>query len=168
MTADDLIALNEEIAGMARAGLPLDQGLAALAHEMSTGQLQKVTSALAKDLQAGHTLPEALERRKGQVPPFYAGLVAAGVRTGRISEVLATLTVYARSLVNVRNTIIDALFYPCVVLLFAFVLFGGLCFFVFPQFDELFHSFQMTLPPLTEVVLALGRQPLYFVVFPAL
>ena len=30
MTADDLITLNEEIAGMARAGLPLDQGLAAL------------------------------------------------------------------------------------------------------------------------------------------
>ena len=36
-----------------------------------------MTAALAQDLQAGHTLPEALERQKGRVPPFYAGLVAA-------------------------------------------------------------------------------------------
>lgn len=168
MNPDDLIALNEEIAGMARAGLPLDQGLAALAREMTTGKLQKVTASLARDLKDGHTLPEALDRQKGRVPSFYAGLVSAGVRTGRISEVLATLTVYARSVVNVRNTILDALFYPTVVLLFAFVLFCGLCFFVFPQFDELFRSFGMVLPPLTEVVLALGRNPVYFVVFPAL
>src|SRR5881392_1032355 len=104
MNPDDLIALNEEIAGMARAGLPLDQGLAAISREMGRGRLQQVTAALARDLRAGQTLPQALERQAGRVPPFYAGLVAAGVRTGRISEVLATLTVYARSLVNLRTT----------------------------------------------------------------
>src|SRR5205814_6446812 len=91
MTPDDLIALNEEIAGMARAGLPLDRGLAALAKEMGRGRLQQVTAALAQALRAGQTLPQALERQAGRVPPFYAGLVAAGVRTGRICGVLATL-----------------------------------------------------------------------------
>src|SRR5947199_5537935 len=95
MNPDDLIALNEEIAGMARAGLPLDQGLSALAREMGHGRLQKVTSAIADDLRAGRTLPEALERQEGRVPPYYAGLVAAGVRTGRVGEVLSTLTSYA-------------------------------------------------------------------------
>src|SRR5437879_8141976 len=88
LSADDLITLNEEIAGMARAGLPLDQGLAALAREMGAGRLQRVTATLADDLRAGHTLPEALARQGDRVPPFYAGLVAAGVRTGRVSEVL--------------------------------------------------------------------------------
>src|SRR5262245_10152711 len=42
LSADDLIILNEEIAGMARAGLPLDQGLAVLAREMGRGRLQQV------------------------------------------------------------------------------------------------------------------------------
>src|SRR5580693_1936284 len=63
LSADDLIALNEEIAGMARAGLPLDQGLAALAREMGRGRLQKVTAKIAADLHAGFTLPEALDRQ---------------------------------------------------------------------------------------------------------
>src|SRR5712692_6033365 len=130
MNAETLIALNEEIAGMARAGLPLDQGLAALAREMGKGRLQQVTAALAKDLQAGQTLPEALNRQSGRVPPFYAGLVAAGIRTGRISEVLATLTTYARSVVNLRTIVLDAIFYPGVVLLIAGTLFVLLCYFI--------------------------------------
>src|SRR5947209_1505582 len=90
MNAEDLIALNEEIAAMARAGLPLDQGLAALAREMDRGRLRQVTAELAEDLRQGKTLPEALERQGNRVPPFYAALVTAGIRTGRIGEVLAT------------------------------------------------------------------------------
>src|SRR5207237_10908118 len=92
----------------------------------------------------------------------------AGVRTGRISEVLATLTVYARSLVNLRATILDALFYPAVVMLFALCLFGFFCFAVVPQFDQIFRDFQMTLPALTEAVLVVGRQPVERVVLPVL
>src|SRR5258708_33576236 len=92
MNPDDLIALNEERAGMARAGLPLDQGLAALAREMGGGRLRQVTAELADDLRRGKTLPEALERQGGRVPPYYSSLVMAGVRTGRIGDVLTTLT----------------------------------------------------------------------------
>src|SRR5207302_9426861 len=124
MNNDDLVTLNEEVAGMARAGLPLDQGLAALAREMGRGRLQHVTAQLAKDLQAGHPLPEALERQGGRVPPFYAGLVAAGIRTGRVSEVLATLTVYTRALADLRAAVLGALVYPAVILGVALILFG--------------------------------------------
>ena len=41
MTADELVALNEQIAGMAKAGLPLDRGLAGLAKEMGYGRLRR-------------------------------------------------------------------------------------------------------------------------------
>src|SRR5437868_5408901 len=97
LSADDLITLNDEIAGMARAGLPLDQGLAALAREMGRGRLQQVTRHLAEDLRAGFTLPQALQRQQARVPPYYAALLAAAIRSGRIGEVLATLTLYARA-----------------------------------------------------------------------
>ena len=83
LSAEDLATLNEEIAGMARAGLPLDQGLAMLAREMGKGRLQRVTSDLADDLRSGLTLPEAIERQGSRVPPYYAALVLAGTRTGR-------------------------------------------------------------------------------------
>src|SRR5438034_494904 len=119
MNAEDLTTLNEEIAAMARAGLPLDQGLKALADEMGRGRLQKVTALLAEDLRAGRTLPEALQHLGNRVPPFYAGLVEAGVRSGRVAEVLATLTSYARTIAGLRATVVDAIIYPAVVVVFA-------------------------------------------------
>lgn len=168
MKSEDLIALNDEISGMARAGLPLDQGLSALASDMGTGRLQRVTEAIAIDLRAGRPLPEALDRQGTNVPPFYAGLVSAGIRTGRLGEVLATLTVYARVLANLRGLVLDALFYPAIVLLAAFGLFTFLAFVVVPQFEKIFQDFQLTLPWLTQTVLIFGRHPLEFFVFPLL
>ena len=103
LSAEDLITLNEEIAGMAKAGLPLDQGLSTLAREMGSGRLQKVTATLAADLRAGLTLPQALERQGGRVPPYYASLLAAAIRSGRIGDMLGTLTLYARSLNDFRS-----------------------------------------------------------------
>jgi type II secretory pathway component PulF len=160
MKPDDLIALNEEIAGMARAGLPLDQGLAALAREMGRGRLRSVTSAIANDLKAGRTLPEALERQGTNVPPYYSSLVAAGIRTGRIGDVLASLTAYGRAMANLRTIVLDALFYPAVILVFAFALLGFQLLFILPNFEMIFRDFQMQLPFVTELLLSIGRHPM--------
>lgn len=168
MNADDLIALNEEIAAMARAGLPLDQGLAALAREMGRGQLQQVTAQIAADLRAGKTLPESLEKQGKRVPPFYAGLVEAGIRSGRVAEVLATLTEYARALANLRATVVDAALYPAVVLAVAAAILAVVVGFLTPQYDQLFQSFGMRLPAITEAMLTICRQPLKFLVAPVL
>ena len=168
LSPDDLITLNEEIAGMARAGLPLDQGLRALAREMGSGRLQRATAEIADALRAGHTLPEALQRQEGRVPAFYAGLVAAGVRSGRVVEVLATLTMYARSISDLRKTIIDALFYPAVVVSFALTLFGFTCYWIIPQFAKIFSDFGIELPAITRLALEFGRHPAEIFLIPPL
>ena len=133
---------------------------------MGRGNLQRVTQALAEDLITGKTLPEALENQSAHLPPFYAGLVSAGVRTGRIAEVLATLTIYARMLTNARTLIVEAFFYPVIVLIFAIGLFGFLSFVILPEFDSIFTEFQMNLPLVTQGVLALSRKPMEYLFAP--
>jgi type II secretory pathway component PulF len=167
LSPEDLVTLNEEIAGMARAGLPLDQGLATLAREMGRGRLQKVTSQLADDLRAGLTLPQALQKQQGRVPPFYAALLAAGIRSGRIGDVLGTLTLYARSVADFRDAVTGALVYPAVVLALglALLMFVGTS--VLPSFVDIFDKFKMQLPKLTEVLLFIGSHPIEVVVAPA-
>jgi type II secretory pathway component PulF len=162
----DLIALNDEIAAMARAGLPLDQGLAAMAREMGTGRLQRATREIAEDLRSGLTLPDALEQQAGRVPDFYPALVQAAIRSGRIEEVLGTLTTYARSIADLRSTVVGAIFYPCVVLAFSFILFGFVCWRIIPQFDKVFQDFGLVLPRITLAVIQIGRHPFEFVLLP--
>jgi type II secretory pathway component PulF len=166
MKDEDLIALNEEIAGMARAGLPLDQGLAAMARDMVRGDLKRATMALADDLRAGHTLPEALAKQPHRVPSFYASLVTAGIRSGRIADVLATLSLYARSVASVRATIREALYYPATVLAFGILLFLGYGFVVLPMFAQVFEGFEVKLPAVTRGILIIFEQPLLFIVCP--
>lgn len=166
MNAEELTALNDQIAGMARAGLPLDQGLAGLARDMSRGKLRRVTEAIAADLRQGATLPEAMEKQKGELPSYYANLITAGVKTGRLPEVLATMTGYARTVSTMRSIIIDSLFYPAIILLISLAILGAVVYYLMPQFDKIFQEFGMRLPLLTQFVLALSRHPVQYLLIP--
>jgi type II secretory pathway component PulF len=168
MTADDLTALNEQIAAMARAGLPLDQGLQELAQEMGRGQLSKATHMLASDLQAGLSLPEALARQSGTLPPYYANLVTAGIQSGRLPEVLATLTGYARAISSTRATVIESFIYPAVVLVLGMSLFAALSVFILPQFEKIFQEFGLNVPGITQMLMFIGHNPMETLLLPFL
>jgi type II secretory pathway component PulF len=161
LSLEEFILLNEEIAGMARAGLPLDQGLAVLADEMGRGKLQNVTAQIAVDLKSGLTLPQAVEKHAGRLPAYYAKLLAAGIRSGRVSDVIGTLTVYARTLADLRNTVIAALFYPCMVMVLSLFIFAGLSFFLVPQFEDIFRQLGIKKPFLTEMAFFIFNHALW-------
>ena len=133
LTPDQLIYLNEEIAGMARAGLPLEEGLASIAREMSRGNLKEATQLLAQDLKQGKSLPEAIAAQQGRVPKFYSSLMNAGIRGGNLPEVLSLLTTYARSLSDLSSVVYTALLYPMMVILIAILLTVIIMIFVMPQ-----------------------------------
>jgi type II secretory pathway component PulF len=168
LSAEELVRLNEEIASLARAGLPLDQGLAALAAEMGHGRIRRVTTAVAADLQAGRTLPEALERRARRIPPYYAALVAVGVRSGRLAEVLSTLTSYSRAMAELKAAVLGALLYPSIIFCAGMGLVIGCLYFIIPRFEKIFADFKMKLPWLTEFVLGLSHHPVLYFVLPPL
>ena len=151
---------------MAKVGLPLDQGLSAIAKEMGGGRLQAVTERLAHDLRSGCTLPEAIKRQSPALPPYYAALLNAGIRSNRLGDVLGTMTLYARQMADFREAITSALFYPAVVAVLGF----GLLAFVGvdrpPKYVEIFREFKMKLPFLTEILLFIGKHPIEFFVLP--
>jgi type II secretory pathway component PulF len=166
LSADDLVTLNEELAGLARAGLPLDQGLAALARDMYRGRLKQVTEDLAADLRAGHTLPEALTRQQGRLPAYYAALVTAGVRSGRIDQVLATLTSYARALSELRATVISAVLYPTLVFVLGLGILTAVAYYLIPHFEKTFVEMRLELPAASKLAFAAAHEPLQFIVLP--
>jgi type II secretory pathway component PulF len=166
MNADELVALNEQIAGMAKAGLPLDHGLSMLAKEMGRGRLRRVTAALGEDLRNGQTLPEALERRRGELPPYYAALAAAGIRTGQLPDVLTTLTNYARTIAQTRSMIVEAITYPLIVLAFAVILFAFMGTIVIPQFQQIFNDFKLPMPMVTTWAMKVTNSPLTWMLAP--
>ena len=82
MTLDDLIALNDEIAALVRAGVPLEAGLAELGGDLP-GRLGRFAAGLAQRTARGESLAQAITGDAGQLPPAYRAVVeAACVRAG--------------------------------------------------------------------------------------
>lgn len=156
MRPDDLVTLNEQIASMARAGLPLDQGLRSLASDLQSGRLKRVTLGLSEELRQGANLAEAFDRWQSDLPPHYAGIAEAGIRTGRLPDVLQTLTRHARSIVEMRSTILAAMIYPILVVIVAVGVLIGL---VYLQrlLSETLREFQLQLPKATRATIWLGE-----------
>ncbi|QDV33042.1 type II secretion system F family protein [Tautonia plasticadhaerens] len=140
LALEDLIALNDEIAALVRAGVPLERGLVGTGRDLR-GRLGKVADAVGRRMEAeGCSLGEALEAEAGGLPELYRAAVAAGIRSGRLPAALEGLSTFARSLADLRRAIGLALIYPAIVLVFAFGLFLTFVVVLAPGIDEAFAS----------------------------
>src|SRR5689334_7011005 len=86
--AADSIELATHLAELAKAGLPLAGGLRALADELPRGRLARTCRALADKLDSGVPLEQAIGSRDMRLPAHMRALLVAGVRSGRLVEVL--------------------------------------------------------------------------------
>ena len=153
ITLDELIALNDEIAALVRAGVPLEKGLAALGSDMP-GRLGKLTTAVAENMSRGQSLSQALADRSGGVPGVYRAVVTAGIRTGRLSSALEALAGSVRRLAETRRAIVAASLYPLLVFLLAWALFVAFVIVIVPGLEQLFRQID---PPGSTVLGQVGR-----------
>ncbi|MGH7129902.1 MAG: type II secretion system F family protein, partial [Planctomycetaceae bacterium] len=104
------------------------------------GRLGTLMSRLASRMSAGETLPDAIAAESRSFPRACVALIEAGLATGRLPEVLESLSRFTRSLLDVRRRIALALIYPCVVLVAAYYLF---CFLLGQPVSMLVETYRM-------------------------
>ncbi len=151
ISLEHLIALNEEISALSRAGMPLERGLMGVGGDLP-GRLGSLATRLSQRMERGDSLPDALAAEGSNLPATYRAVVEAGLRSGRLSAALEGLTGFARGHVEMRRAVGLALLYPVIVLLVGYGLFVGLILIVVPQLIEAFDSFRLaTFQPLREL-----------------
>jgi type II secretory pathway component PulF len=119
---EQLLALNDEMAALARAGVPLECGLLDMSRELS-GRPGKLAEFLGTRLNAGESLPQILAREKERFPPIWRAVVEAGLRAGQLPAALEAMSVTGRRVAEVRKSLGAALLYPLVVVAVAFATF---------------------------------------------
>ena len=96
ITIDQLLALNEEIIALVRAGVPLERGLLLAGWDIR-GKLGRIAGALGGRMSRGESLVEALDGEKLAIPPLYRAVVEAGARSGQLPVALEGLARYVRA-----------------------------------------------------------------------
>ncbi|WP_165251444.1 type II secretion system F family protein [Paludisphaera soli] len=156
MTVAELVALNEEIAALVRAGSPLEAGLGRTSGELP-GRLRGVAAALADRMKRGQSLVEALDAEGAAIPPLYRAVVEAGARTGDVSAALGGMSRYLRGFAEARDAVGLALWYPLVVASLAYALFLGVVVVLAPRFGEAFASLGLPTTRALALVESIGR-----------
>jgi general secretion pathway protein F len=161
MTLNDLLALNDEIAALVRAGVPLEQGLAELGADMR-GRLGQVASTLAERTARGESLEQALADQAVSLSPAYRAVVQAGVRAGRLPAALEAVAASAHRTAETQRAAVVAVSYPLLVFALAWT---GLAVFSCTLAPSLAASFLALNVPGQKVFAALawlGKGALYW------
>ena len=125
ISIDDFVALNDEMASLVRAGVPLELGLQGFSRGVS-GRLKMLSERLSQRMNAGETLEEAILSERDAFPRMYRFAIEAGMRAGHLPQAMQSLSRYARLLSDARRKINLALIYPAIILLLAYYLLWGI------------------------------------------
>lgn len=132
LNSEDLSTFNDQLAQLARAGLPVESGLQLLAKDMSRGRLRNAVQAVSNDLQRGLTLPQAIDAHRRAFPPLYANVVDAGIRANNLPAVLFNLSKHLDLTRRIRASVSRAIAYPTMVLIAIVIVSAFLSAYVLP------------------------------------
>ncbi|GAH66411.1 unnamed protein product, partial [marine sediment metagenome] len=112
----EFLLFNQQLASIAQAGIPMEHGLRQIAGDVGSGRMRALIEGIADDLEAGKSIQEAVGARRAHLPALYARIVEAGVKTGRLGEMLTSLNRHLEVAGRTRRIVFEAALYPLVVL----------------------------------------------------
>jgi type IV pilus assembly protein PilC len=142
---------------MLDAGLPLVQCLAAMGSQNPNAAFKTVLEQIQTDVESGSTLSDAMARHPRVFDALYTNMIAAGEAGGMLDTILQRLAMFIEKIVKLRQALRSALIYPAVILTIAVSVVGIILWKVVPVFRTLFEGFNVQLPLLTRVVIAMSH-----------
>ncbi len=155
LNLEQFLIFNQQFVTLIRAGLPILKALELLSGSLTSPKLAEHMRRARDDVKSGALLSEAF-RLQGVFPAIYTTSIMAGEKSGSLTEVIDRYVIYQKLALAVRKKIVVSLIYPSVLVVLVTALVIFLVTYVVPNFAELYASMQAELPPLTQVLIAVG------------
>ena len=152
----DLVVFSRQLATLINAGLPIVRSLYVLSEQTGSQQLKNVVVQVRKDVEAGLSLSEALEKHPEVFSRLYVEMVKAGEIGGMLDSVLLRIADQLERDQELRRKVKTAMLYPTFVLAFAIIAASFMLIFIVPVFAGLFEDLGGTLPLLTRIVMGIS------------
>lgn len=162
LSVEESTELAARVAELTNAGLPLGDGLRALADELPGQRLPSVLCSMARRLDAGDDLVSVLELHGRSLPTHLRGLMLAGIRSGRLAEVLEEFVDLQRSQLELRRRVWLAVAYPFILLVFMAGLTVVVRVLIVSEFEKIFKDFGTALPGMTILVINTSGPIMWF------
>lgn len=152
----DLINFCFHLEQLTRAGVPLIEGLADLRDSLEDPRFREVISGLIESIQGGQNLSQALGSYPHVFAPVFRALIRAGEETGRLPEVLKSLSENLKwedeLAAQTKKLVMYPLFVGTVVVLVTFFL----MMYLVPQMVGFIKNMGQAIPLHTRILIAVS------------
>lgn len=160
---DDFMALNDELAALVAAGVPLDVGLERHG-DPATRALERINATVIRRVSRGESLDEALEGYEQDIPAPYRSMMQLGLRTGDLSAALDGSNRVAAAVDGSRYVTASAFLYPLIVLCLIYAGMIVFCLYFVPTLEAMYVSLRRPPGPALQILQVVRDTLPYWVV----
>lgn len=146
MSDAQVLQFTQQLATLLGAGQPLDKALGVLLELPESASAKKILERIRESVRGGGTLSNALEQQHGLFSRLMVNMVRAGEAGGGLQVSLTRVAEYLERSREFKMKLINALIYPCILMLMVVIAFFLLFTLVLPQFESLFEDFGAEVP----------------------
>jgi type IV pilus assembly protein PilC len=129
----ELVVFTRQLSTLISAGVPLNRSLATLEDQTADKYFKTVINNIAKDVEGGANLADALSKYPNVYSDVYVNMVRAGEAGGILDDILKKLAFQVEKDASIRKKIKSASMYPIVIGTITVVAFFGIMIFIMPK-----------------------------------
>ena len=152
---DDVVNFTRQLSTMIGAGLPLTDALSILQIQV-TPALQSKVADILRSIEGGSTFADALKAHPETFSRVYIALVSAGEAAGVLDTILIRLADTLEKQREFREKTKGALIYPVIVVIGMLLVSAVMMIFVLPKLTVMYEDFNVKLPFITQVLIAVS------------
>jgi len=173
----ELAVFSRQFATLVASGMPMLRALGTLEEQTEQEEISEAIDSVRRDVEAGASLAQAMERRPKVFDRLYRAMVRSGEQSGRLEEALDRMAWHLEKLDKLRREVKSALMYPALVFSVAVLAMIGIVAFVVPVFIGIFEELaeenpaeKAELPMMTKITVGASHAitGYWFVIIPTL
>ncbi len=157
VSAQELAMATRQMATLARAGIPLVEGLTALIDQIDNEYFKTVWSDVKTRVNEGAGFGDALGHHPKVFSGLYVNLVRAGETSGALDVVLERLADFTEAQAELRSKLIGAMVYPLIMMVMAIGVTTFIFIVVVPRITAIFESQGAELPLVTRLLIGISE-----------
>jgi type IV pilus assembly protein PilC len=172
----DLSVFSRQFATLIASGMPMLRSLYTLEDQTEDDKITAAIVDLRKDVEAGSSVADSMERNPAIFDPLYRSMVRAGEGSGRLEQALDMVAIQLEKLDALRRQVRSAMMYPMLIFGFAIIVMAIVVAFIVPVFTGIFEDLaadsgeDAALPFMTQITVTASDllTGAWFILLPAL
>jgi general secretion pathway protein F len=149
----EVAIFTRQLATLLKAGIPLAEGLGALAEQSDNKKLEVVLAEIRQKVNEGGSLADAMAQHPSAFPELYINMVRSGEAAGNLDSVLARLADFLDAQHALRSKVSGAITYPLIMMVLGVLVMGFLMTVVVPKITAVFEDLGKALPWNTRIII---------------